>query len=168
MHLRRSLALATGALLLTVPVLSSCGFNYATDRVYTPSFGVNNRGASVDVLNALVVSAESGSGIFVASFSNNSNEETATVDAIEGNITADSFQPVEIPVVGIINLADDGGVAVTGDLEAGDFVVVTIQFSGGEQVEMDIPVVTNCGVFEGFDGASDPAQCEVEQEGVEH
>ena len=75
MHLRRSLALATGALVLAVPALTSCGFDYATDRIYTQAAGVNDRDATVDVLGAVVVSAEEGSGIFVASFSNNNNEE---------------------------------------------------------------------------------------------
>jgi hypothetical protein len=54
---RRSWALAAGALLLAVP-LSSCGFDKATEREYTPAAGANNRDASVDVLGAAIVSAE--------------------------------------------------------------------------------------------------------------
>ena len=84
MPLRRTLALATCVLAVCAPVLTSCGFDYATDRIYTPATGVNNREASVDVLGAVIVSAEEGSGIFVASFANNSTEEPATVEALEG------------------------------------------------------------------------------------
>ena len=168
MHLRRSLALAAGALALAVPALSSCGFDYATDRIYTPAAGVNDRDATVDVLGAVVVSAEEGSGVFVASFSNNSNEEEGLVEGIEGEVTAEAFEPVEVPVGGFVNLADEGGAEVTGDFEAGNFVSLTILFGDGEQVQMDVPVVPNCGVYEGLDGVSDPEQCEVELEGVEH
>lgn len=168
MHLRRSLALATGALVLAVPALSSCGFDYATDRIYTQAAGVNDRDATVDVLGAVVVSAEEGSGVFVASFSNNSDVEEGVVESIEGDATAESFEPVEIPPGGFVNLAEEGGAEVTGDFEAGNFVSVTIIFGNGERVQMDLPVVPNCGVYEGLDGVSDPEQCEAEVEGVEH
>ena len=46
---RRSRALVAAALLVA-PALSSCGFNYATDRVDTPGAGVNDREKSVDVV----------------------------------------------------------------------------------------------------------------------
>ena len=75
---------AAGALLLAAPVLSSCGFDYATDRAYTPGAGANDRDAKVDVLGAVVVCAEDGSGTFIASFSNNDTDEPATVSAIAG------------------------------------------------------------------------------------
>ena len=45
---------------------------------------------------------------------------------------------------------------------------MTVLFGNGERVQMDLPVVTNCGVYEGLDGVSDPEQCEAEVEGVEH
>jgi len=57
--LRRSVAVA--ALVIT-PLMTSCGFNQPTDRVYTPSVGVNDRSGQVDVLHALVVSGADGSG----------------------------------------------------------------------------------------------------------
>ena len=43
---RRKLATAIGALVLAVPGLSACGFNYATDREYTPGNGTNDLTAS--------------------------------------------------------------------------------------------------------------------------
>ena len=95
--MRRTLALATCALAVCAPVLTSCGFDYATDRIYTPATGVNNREASIDVLGAVIVSAEDGSGTFVASFANNSTEEPATVEALEGvdqaQLTATELRP---------------------------------------------------------------------------
>ena len=172
MPLRRTLALATCVLAVCAPVLASCGFDYATDRIYTPATGVNNREASVDVLGAVIVSAQEGSGTFVASFANNSTEESATVESLEGvdqePLTADGFSTVDVPAGGLVNLADEDGVPVNGEFAAGDFVPVTIEFGNGERVELDVPVVTNCGYYEGLDGPSSPDQCESEPAPAEH
>lgn len=172
MLLRRTLALATCVLAVCAPVLTSCGFDYATDRIYTPATGVNNREASVDVLGAVIVSAEEGSGVFVASFANNNTEESATVEALEGvdqsQLTADDFSPVEVPAGGLVNLADEDGIEVSGDVAAGEFVPVALQFGDGERVQLDVPVVTNCGAYEGLDGPASAEQCEAESETAEH
>ena len=172
MPLRRTLALATCVLAVCAPVLTSCGFDYATDRIYTPATGVNNREASVDVLGAVIVSAEEGSGVFIASFANNNTEESATVEALEGvdqsQLTADDFSPVEVPAGGLVNLADEDGIEVSGEVAAGAFVPVALQFGDGERVQLDVPVVTNCGDFEGLDGPASAEQCEPESETAEH
>jgi len=150
MQLRPSsrLLAATGALLLAAS-LSSCGFGYATDRVYTPANGANERDAGVDVLNAVIVSGQEGSGTFIASFANNSQSEEASVDEFAGaGDDASLHAPGQL-----VNLADDGGIAVTGDLAAGDFVTVTMTFGDGQSVEMDVPTVTACGVYEGMDAS---------------
>lgn len=168
MPLRRTLGLATCVLAVCAPVLTSCGFDYATDRIYTPATGVNDREASVDVLGAVIVSAEDGSGTFIASFANNSTEDATTVDALEGvdqsQLTADNFSPVEVPAGGLVNLADEDGIKVTGEVAAGEFVPVALQFGSGERVQLDVPVVTNCGYYEGLDGPPSPDQCQSESE----
>src|SRR5690606_32657507 len=81
---RRTTALASLALVLA-PVLSSCGFDYATDREYTPGVGANNRDGQVDVLAGVVVAAESGEAAFVASLSNNSTDEEAALQGISSS-----------------------------------------------------------------------------------
>ena len=53
---RLRLALSIGALVLAVPGVSACGFNYATDRENTIANGTNNQDGVVDVLNAVIVS----------------------------------------------------------------------------------------------------------------
>jgi hypothetical protein len=164
MHLRRTLALLTGAIALLT--LTSCGFNYATDRVYTPANGVNDRDGTVDVLGAVIVSSEDGSGTFIASLANNDHDNTQTFTGLEGSeagsLQVAKFDPIEIPAGGLVNLATEGGPQLKGDFKAGDFVGVRVMFENGEEAEMDIPVVTNCGNFAGLDGPSDPAQCEPE------
>ncbi|MGZ4447548.1 MAG: hypothetical protein ACXVWZ_02000 [Nocardioides sp.] len=158
MLLRRNIALTASALVLAAtPVLSSCGFNYATDRVYTPAAGVNDRDAAVDVLAAVIVSAQDGSGTFIASFANNNTDKEASVDSITGaeGTTLDStgFTPVTVPAGGLVNLAGTGqhGFALTGDFKAGDFVPLTIAFGDGDQVTMKVPVVKDAGDYTGLD-----------------
>lgn len=162
MLLRRTLVLTIGAILPFA--LTGCVKEFATDRVNTISSGVDNRDASVDVLHAVIVSSEAGSGTFIASFANNDTEEPASFTTLEGidqaQLTAEDFSPVEIPAGGLVNLATEGGVPVTGDFEAGNFVPVSVQFDNGEQVQMEIPVVTNCGDYEGLDEGT--ADCETE------
>ena len=47
MQTRRSLRLVAGALVLALPLLGSCGFNKATDKVYTPAAGTNTLACQV-------------------------------------------------------------------------------------------------------------------------
>jgi hypothetical protein len=172
MPLRRTLAMATCVLAVCAPALTSCGFDYATDRIYTPAAGVNNRDGSVDVLGALIVSAQEGSGTFIASFVNNSTTEPASVEGFEGSgdsqLEAANFRPIEVPPGGLVNLAEDGGIEVTGEFAAGEFATVSLELGDGERIVMQVPVVTNCGDFEGLDGQSSAEQCETPSESPEH
>lgn len=151
---------AAGALALAT-TLSSCGFDYATDRVYTPGAGVNDRDAMVDVLGAVVVSAQDGSGTFIASFANNDQENAATVSSLAGtgddtSLQVDSFQPIQIDPGQLVNLATDGGVVVTGDqVRPGGHVMVEIGFGNGETAELDVPIVPPCYEYEGLDKSGD-------------
>jgi hypothetical protein len=171
MQLRRSLRLTAGALVLALPLLSSCGFSKATDRVYTPAAGVNNRGGQVDVLSAVVVSDQPDSGTFVATLSNESPTKPDTLESIEAaphtsdNTTevsdlefGDVSSPVEVPARGYVNLADDEqGVTVTGGFTPGDFLHVRLTFSSGQTTDMKIPVVYACDEWEGLDTSAESA-----------
>src|SRR4029079_16444098 len=95
---------SAGVLVLATVTLSSCGFNYATDKVYTPAEGVNNRDSQVDVLNAAIVATEDGKGTFVASLANN---QTPTYE--DGKLTN-----VDDKLTG---LAGVGDTSLTADLE---------------------------------------------------
>ena len=156
---------AAGVIALAT-VLSSCGFNYATDREYTPAAGSNDQDASVDVLGAVVVSAQDGSGTFIASFANNSQDNDATVLTIAGagedaDVTAADFSPIVVPPAGLVNLATDGGVALTGDqVTSGAVVDLTIGLANGENVDLSVPVVPPCHEFEGLDESGDGSLAE--------
>jgi hypothetical protein len=158
MHLRMSARVlaAAGALALAT-VLSSCGFDYSTDRVYTPGAGTNDRDGQVDVLAAVVVSAQEGSGTFIASFSNNDPTNTATVSSIAGagddaSIQVKDFQPIQVDAGGLVNLATDGGVVLEGDqVASGAFLDLEIGFGDGTSEQLHVPVYPPCHEYEGLD-----------------
>jgi hypothetical protein len=185
MQLRRSARLLTaaGALLLAAPVLSSCGFNYATDRPYTPGAGTNDQDARVDVLNAVVVSAEDGSGTLITTFSNNDADKSATVSAIAGadddtDLKIGDFDPIEIPPGGYVNLADPDGpaadapITVEGDFTTGQFVTLEFTFGDGSSTTLDLPSMSDCYEYAGLDATAKtgtPAEeCLPEASEVEH
>ncbi|WP_155993127.1 hypothetical protein [Nocardioides sp. URHA0020] len=180
MQLRRTARLlaAAGALLLAAPVLSSCGFDYATDRVYTPGTGTNDQDTKVDVLGSVVVSAEEGSGTLVTTFANNKAKEPEKVTAIAGAgddaaLKVEGFTPIELAPGGYVNLADaDTPVTITGDFGAGDFLTLEFTFGDGSTTRLDIPAVADCYEYSGLDKSAEtptpadeckPAAVEIEE-----
>ena len=152
MTLRRSIVAA--AVVLAAPALVSCGFDAPTDQVYTPAEGVNDRSGSVDVLNALIVSGEDGSGTLVAALVNNDQENDDTLTGVAGagedgsaTISIEGGQ-VDVPASELVQLADDGAVSVdTGRVQAGNFVELQFSFERGETVTVKAPVVTDEGDY---------------------
>ncbi|HWM74489.1 MAG TPA: hypothetical protein VNQ53_12145 [Nocardioides sp.] len=163
-HLR--LALAAGGLLLAVPALASCGFDYPTERVNTVGAGVTDREGTVDAAGTLVVAAQPDSGTLIGGLSNNSAESISLVSVTgeEGGVTVDEFEPVEVPGRGHVNLAtlveEDAGITLSGSFNAGDFVTVVLGFDNDESVTVEIPVMKACYQYEGLDvsgeGSEDP------------
>jgi hypothetical protein len=161
---RHRIALSLGALILAVPGVASCGFNYATDRENTVSNGTSDKSGTVDVLNAVIVSEEDGSGTFIATLSNNSSDETIHMSSLSfgSNATTEvaAFDPIEVKPHAVVNLADGQGIKVSGDFKAGDFVAVTVGFDNGESADMKVHVVVADDEYEGYDngtGSPEPA-----------
>ena len=161
---RHRIALSLGALILAVPGVASCGFNYATDRENTISNGTSDKSGTVDVLNAVIVSLEDGSGTFIATLSNNSADETIHMSSLSfgSNSTTQvaAFDPIEVKPHAVVNLADGQGIKVSGDFKAGDFVAVTVGFDNGESADMKVHVVVADDEYEGYDngtGSPEPA-----------
>lgn len=152
----RPLATAAAVLALAVP-LSSCGFDYATDRDYTPGSGSNSREGVVDVLSAVVVSGADGSGTFVASLSNNDADDEQTFTGVSstegGSLQSAEFEPITISPGGLVNLAEPAaGIVLTGEFGAGDFIPLAVDFGNGERVTLNVPVVADdTGYWEGLD-----------------
>jgi copper(I)-binding protein len=171
---RTARLLTAAALVLAGTTLSACSLAMPTDAVYTQAAGTNNRDSRVDVLNAVIVSTDNGSGTFVATLVNNETdtvEDGEVVDAtdqltgLEG--VGDSaglvaqVQPVEIPGGGMVVLADGEGIPISGAvIKRGDFIELELTFANAEPVTLEVPVVANAGAFEGQDG---PAPEETEE-----
>lgn len=158
----RSLATAAAVIALAAP-LTSCGFDYATERTYTPAGGANNREGVVDLLSAVVVSGAEGSGTFIASLSNNDDVEEQSLTGISGatsgsdgtTVEAAEFEPVTVPAAGLVNLAEPpADLVLTGEFTAGDFVALSVDFGNGERVSLNVPVVPDdTGYWEGMDAS---------------
>jgi hypothetical protein len=143
------------AALFVAPALTACAstnFGAQTDKVYTPADGVTNRDGQVDVLNALIVSEDPGSGRLIAGLSNNN---TTTDDELTGVAGAGNSQGLTvslaggdttIPAGGFLQLADNdaANVQVQGDpseLYAGTFARVTFSFKNADAVTVNVPVL---------------------------
>ncbi|MDT0200851.1 hypothetical protein [Nocardioides sp. AE5] len=174
MKLRTRFARATavGALVLLTPALTSCGMDFATDKVYTPAPGANDRSERVDVLNAVIVATADGSGTLVTTLVNNdvvqAGEPSGSADRELTTITSEGGTveftgPVTIKAAGHVRFSNDPvtsdrdgidlpGIRVTGSFKIGDFVPVTLQFNEGEPVTVEAPVVPNNGHWACQDG----------------
>jgi hypothetical protein len=166
MQPRRSLRLVAGALVLALPLLGSCGFDKATDRVYTPGAGVNNRDGDIKVLSAVIVAAQADSGTFIATLSNDTPKlEDVTLTGVAGSgdwsdLTVEpSDLSIEIPARGFVNLVNEDPITVRGDFTPGQVAELTLTFDSGDSVTMDVPVVYACNYYEGLDSsASEPSE----------
>lgn len=154
---RRATALASLALVLA-PVLSSCGFDYATNRDYNVGVGTDNKEGDVNVLAAVIVSAEDGEGVFVAGLASELTDDSVTLEDITGTGTEDSAtfevpEGIEVEPGGFLNLNNsEEPIRVTGDFAPGQFVPAVLSFSNGERVEMDVFVVSNCDDYANVTG----------------
>ncbi len=151
--------LALGALALTSPALASCGFDKATNRVNTISMGGADRSGQVDVLNAVIVSAQPGSGTLISTLVNNDPTEAAELDLIEAGdetpLEVATTEPVAIDPRGRAVLQGEDGVGVTGEFTPGDVMSLTYTFANGEQSVLEVPVVPACRQWEGLDGSAE-------------
>jgi hypothetical protein len=72
-------------------------------------------------------------------------------------VTQVDVRPLTIKPKGLVNLADEGGYAVSGTFAVGDFVHLTLQFGDGTSAGMDVPVVADTGEWAGLDTATPAA-----------
>lgn len=170
-HLRASALLL--ALVPAAATLTSCGFDYPTDRVNTIAGGVNNQDHSVDALGIRVLASAQGEGRLIGSLANNLDERAAldTVVSPDGQLTVAEFEPVQVEGRAGVNLVNLPPILLTGDFTAGDVVTLELNFSTGETASLDVPVVKNCFQYtqvpELEAETEEPAAQEGEAEGAE-
>lgn len=156
-HLRASALLL--ALVPAAATLTSCGFDYPTDRVNTIAGGVNNQDHSVDALGIRVLASAQGEGRLIGSLANNLDERAAleTVVSPDGQLTAAAFEPVQVEGRAGVNLVNLPPISLTGDFTAGDVVTLELGFSTGETASLDVPVVKACFQYTQIPEAEEPA-----------
>jgi hypothetical protein len=170
-HPRRTLRFAIGALLLAAPVLTSCGFDYATDRINDLTPGHTNRDGDVDVINSVIVAGAPDSGTLIGMLVNNNVKTDAALTSVTSgpDATEADLEDLTISAGGRAQLRD-AGIRIDGTFEAGQVYEVTLTFDNGEVVEANVPVVTQCGQYDGYDdapgadkAAADAYSCEPEE-----
>lgn len=166
MQLRRPLALLTGALVLSLGALTSCGFDLATDRPYTPGDGANAEAAGVDVLAAVVVAAQPNQGTLVMTLVNGTEADVALNGVAGADLEVEEFEPVEVAPGEAVNLAEEGGILVSGDFDAGQVLPLSLTYADGNTIDLNVPVMTACGPYLGLDLTEDsefiPYDCDFE------
>lgn len=161
-QLRRSTAALLAALALAAGSASACGFNYATDRDYE-RHGGDAKDGTVKVLNAVIVtdadnvtvSEEPVQGTLVATLNNTDSGQPDAITSVEpgagAEVEVSSFDPIEIPARGTVNLANaETGVNVTGAFSTGNYIQLVIGFESGQSATVDVPVVPDTGSYEGL------------------
>ena len=136
--------LAAAALVLLAPLPAACGFGYQTDKVYQPGVGTDNRSTSVDILASVVVSAEDGSGTYIGTLVNKNQDKAISLTGITGPSDAEVklTKPVEVPAGGLVNLADESPISVTGQgVQYGVNLTMTFTFDDGATAKVAVPVV---------------------------
>ena len=105
------------------------------------------------MLGAVVVSnSTGGSGVFIASFSNNdqTRDDKLTGVAGQGMTVASGAVTPTIPAGDLVNLADPkvGGVTVTGaKIKPGSTVLMRLTFEHADPVTLRVPVVLDNGSY---------------------
>lgn len=178
LHQRTALSrrVATGFIAATLAggLATGCGFNDATERVYTPANGANENTAdvSVAVLGAGIVSTEPGEGTFIAVISNKSLEDSVALTGVVGieesaTVTSSEFPPQEAAPGSYVDLSDDLEVKLSGEFRAGNFVRLALTFDNGDRVPINVPVVANAEYFSDLDGPA-PAPTPTEETEESH
>jgi hypothetical protein len=115
---------------------------------------VNDRSSEVDVLGAVVVSAEPGSGMLIASLVNNDEGRVDKLTDIQGEgVQVAIGATPEIPAGGLVNFADKavGGIPLQGaKVKAGGYVTFQLSFENADPVTIEVPVVTDTGPYAGL------------------
>ena len=136
------------AALLLAPLLTACGFSAQTDQVYQAAVGVNDRSGEVDLLNALIVSGEDGSGTFAGTLVNKSTTEDDRLDSVTGPGITAARRTVVVPAEGVARLAESGVITLRGDaIKPGAFVELTFAFNNGQSTTVRVPVVEAAGDY---------------------
>lgn len=121
---RRRARAAAVAMFLAVPALASCATNFdaQTDQYYNPTDGTSNRDGSVDVINALIISDQPGSGRLIAALATSDAAAAPVGIGEEGsNAPSATASPENDTLTGVQGVGVDQSVTFT--LEGGNTTI---------------------------------------------
>ncbi len=134
------------------------GVDAQTNAQYQPAIGANVRTGAVQLFNALAVDNGNGTATFSASVLNTTTEPAKLTGATARTSTGAPVKAIIAPaIVGAGRMFDTGkpGALVLSSpkLTSGDYVTVKLNFSGGNSVKVDAPVVSRNATYEGVANA---------------
>ena len=154
----RTRRLTAATLMLTAALgLTACGTGGSTqtNQQYQPGIGANVRTGDVRLYNALLVANTDDTYALSVGLLNTTDEEqtleSVTVRPLEGSgsVTAEPALPVELQPRQLYTLGRQGEVAdIDGSsVELGRYARLTLTFSGGDEVEIEAPIVARTSTY---------------------
>jgi hypothetical protein len=167
--------MTAAALVASLPLLSGCASNFEAPvfQDYNPVTGVNVREDGVWGMNMLVVlPASGGQGTLVGALLNTTRTDDRLVGAAvtpgpddDAEVASELVQPsTTLQPQQLVELSDPQTVLVEGDVEAGRFVHLTLQFQRSEPIEVEVPVVEPEGPYADVPLAPEPSPTPAEPE----
>jgi hypothetical protein len=173
-RLARRFAIVAAALALPLTTACAANFSAQTQQQYQPAVGSDDRAGMVYALNMLVVADTSGNGTLVGTLINQDacpdyvtdlqavdadggGVKTSTLPTTETLDSSDDCPDVSAPSNGIalpsqiaVKLPDDAQVQFSADtVTPGSFITVTMRFARADQLELDVPVVSESDMYDG-------------------
>ena len=150
---RPTLRLAALGVLVSAPLLASCGFDEATNRINQLAPAVTVHADDVTLSNVLVVSEEEGSGTLHGLVASRSAQDEIVLTGAEGEGLTIAEGEIELAPYGRGQL-EEAGFRVDGeDVVPGQVLPIDFLFEDGSQVEVDVLVKRACGQYTGLDDA---------------
>lgn len=150
---RHTLRLAAIGVLVSAPLLASCGFDEATNRVNQITAGTTVHADDVTLSNVVVVSDEEGSGTLHGLVASRNAEDVITLTGVEGEELTTTDGEIELEPYGRGQL-EEAGLRVDGEpVVPGRVLPMTFVFDDGSEVPVDVFVKRACGQYTGLDDA---------------
>lgn len=150
---RHTLRLAAIGVLVSAPLLASCGFDEATNRINQITAGTTVHADQVTLSNVVVVSEEEGSGTLHGLVASRNAEDVITLTSVEGEGVTSTDGEIELEPYGRGQL-EEAGLRIDGeDVAPGRVLPMTFVFDDGSEVPVDVFVKRDCGQYTGLDDA---------------
>jgi len=150
-RVRSRAALAVGACAVVLAGCTQTGFEAQTNASYDPGVGTNEAFGEVAVLNVLVVDNGDQTGVLSATLTRRFDEQVqltgVTAMGLEGERLDVGFgEPLDVPAntqaSPLLLGSAQSPIVVSGEpVQAGRFIRMSFEFSNGNTVSLDAPVV---------------------------